>query len=333
MLGHPPSVAQHLAANVLTDGGGSIQLEQHIGLQQVLGPVHLKVGHGSGQPHPLVLDVEHHVLLVQLVRDKVDAPESGVLVAGVEALEAVGNAELGAILCKRVRVVGTATHGTIPVSNQSVSHHERDIVWVGPAASLDSNGNVSKRHCVVADSHIRSSVPAVHVNRSLMGDINSNFAKVLLSQFAQLSMVNTASSGKHHAGALVVGLDVVDQVIPGDGLDVLGGAQDGPAKGGALVGDCVQVVKDDLLQVHLDLLHLAQDNPTLALNLLLAECGVGEDVTQDFDSAVQVAREAFGVEDSLLPAGVGIQVSSHVLNLKLQTGLGSLGSAFEGHVL
>ena len=166
-----------------------------------------------------------------------------------------------------------------------------------------------------------------------MGNINSNFAKVLLSQFAQLSVVNATSSGQHHAGALVVGLDVMDQVVPRNGLDVLGRAQDGPAKGGALVGDCVQVVKDDLLQVHLDLLHLAQDNPTLALNLFLAECGVGEDVAQDFNSAIQVAREAFGIEDSLLPAGVRIQVSSHVLNLKLQPGLGSLGSAFEGHVL
>ena len=129
MLWHPPPVAQHLkgqdnirhtfarrrglsedkrtnitdlATNVLTDGGGSIQLQQHVGFQQVLGPVHLKVGHRGGQPHPLVLDVEHHVLLVQLVRDKVDAPESGVLVAGVEALEAVGNAKFGAVLCEGV---------------------------------------------------------------------------------------------------------------------------------------------------------------------------------------------------------------------------------------
>ena len=94
--------ATDLAANVLTDGGGSVQLQQHVGLQQVLGPVHLKVGHRGGQPHPLVLDVEHHVLLVQLVRDEVDAPESGVLVASVEALEAVGNAELSTVLCQRV---------------------------------------------------------------------------------------------------------------------------------------------------------------------------------------------------------------------------------------
>ena len=77
-----------LATNVFTDGGGSIQLQQHVGLQQVLGPVHLEVGHRGGQPHPLVLDVEHHCLLVQLVSDEVNAPQPGVLVAGVEALEA-----------------------------------------------------------------------------------------------------------------------------------------------------------------------------------------------------------------------------------------------------
>ena len=166
-----------------------------------------------------------------------------------------------------------------------------------------------------------------------MGNTDSNFAEVLLSELAQLSMVNTASAGKHHAGALVVGLNVVSQVVPGDGLDVLGGAQDGPAKGGALVGDGVQVVEDDLLKVHLDLLHLSQNNSTLTFNLLLAECGVGEDVAQDLDSAIQVAGEAFCIEDSLLPAGVGVQVCPHVLNLELKPGLRSLGGAFEGHVL
>ena len=87
----------------------------------------------------------------------------------------------------------------------------------------------------------------MHVNGSLMGNINSDLSKVLLGQLAQLSVVYASSTSKHHAGALVVGLDVVDQVVPGDGLDVLCGAQDGSAKGGALVSDCVQVVEHDLL--------------------------------------------------------------------------------------
>ena len=173
----------------------------------------------------------------------------------------------------------------------------------------------------------------MHVNGNLMGDINSNFAKVLLSELTEFSMVDSTSAGKHHAGSLVVGLNIVDQVVPGDRLDILGGAQDGSAKRSALVGDCVKMVENNLLQVHLDLLHLSQDNTTLTLNLLLAEGGVGQDVTQDLDGSVKVARQTLCVEDGLLPAGVGVQVSAHVLHLELKPCLGSLGGALEGHVL
>ena len=173
----------------------------------------------------------------------------------------------------------------------------------------------------------------MHVNGNLMGDINSNFAKVLLSELAEFSMVDSTSAGKHHAGSLVVGLNIVDQVVPGDRLDILGRAQDGSAKRSALVGDCVKMVENNLLQVHLDLLHLSQDNTTLTLDLLLAEGGVGQDVTQDLDGSVKVARQTLCVEDGLLPAGVGVQVSAHVLHLQLEAGLGPLGGSFEGHVL
>ena len=81
-------ICTYLAANVLTDRCGPIQLQKHVGLQQVLRPVHFEVGDRGGEPHPLVLDVEHHGFLVQLVSDEVDSPQPGVLVAGVEALEA-----------------------------------------------------------------------------------------------------------------------------------------------------------------------------------------------------------------------------------------------------
>ena len=95
----------------------------------------------------------------------------------------------------------------------------------------------------------------------------------------------------------------------------------------------MEVVEHDLLQVHLHLLHLSKNNSTLTFNLLLAKCGVGEDVTQDLNSAIQVTGEAFCIEDGLLSACVGIQVCPHVLNLELKSGLRSLGGAFEGHVL
>ena len=43
-------------------------------------------------------------------------------------------------------------------------------------------------------------------------------------------MSDTTGAGKHHPGPSVVGLDVVDQVVAGDALDILGETKDGPAR-------------------------------------------------------------------------------------------------------
>ena len=40
----PSAIAEHLSADVFTDGSGAVELEEHVGLQQVLGSVHLEVG-------------------------------------------------------------------------------------------------------------------------------------------------------------------------------------------------------------------------------------------------------------------------------------------------
>ena len=44
--------------------------------------------------------------------------------------------------------------------------------------------------------------------------ISSNLGEVLLSEGAELAVINSSSSGQHHPRALVVGADVVGQVIP-----------------------------------------------------------------------------------------------------------------------
>ena len=96
---------------------------------------------------------------------------------------------------------------------------------------------------------------------------------------------------------LVVGVDVVDQIVAGDALDVLGGSEDGSAQGRALVSHRVQVIEHHLLQVHVHLLHLPaqkqhininteltrdpilpENDSSFPFNLLLAEGAVGEDV-------------------------------------------------------
>jgi hypothetical protein len=71
---------------------------------------------------------------------------------------------------------------------------------------------------------------------------------------------------------------------------------------GHLVGDSVEMVEDHLLQVHLDLLHLSEDDAALPLNLLLPEGGVGEDVGEDLHRPLHVLSQALRVENRLLPA-------------------------------
>ena len=51
-------------------------------------------------------------------------------------------------------------------------------------------------------------------------------------------------------------------------MNVFGRPEDGPAERSLLVGDGVKVIKDDLLEVHFHLLHLAEDDATLALDFL-----------------------------------------------------------------
>merc|ERR1719411_523395 len=317
MLRYSPAVAEHLSADILTDGGGPVQLEQHVGLQQVLGPVHLKVGQRCADPHPLVLDVVDHVLLVQGVCHKVNSPQSSILVAGVERLEAVTEALLSTVVSQSGAVVSSTTHGPVPVTNQSVGHHQRNVVRVCPPAALHSDGHVGQGHGVVPDPHVAPGVPAVLVQGDLVGDINTDLAEVFLRHGAELRVVHPASAGQDHPGALVVGVDVVHQVVTADALDVLGGAEDGPAQGGALVGHGVEVVEHHVLQVHLNLLHLSEDDPSVPLDLLGAEGAVGEDVGENLHCSLGISGQTFSVEDSLLPAGVGVQVSSHVLPLQL----------------
>ena len=43
----------------------------------------------------------------------------------------------------------------------TATHHERDVVRVGPSTALDGNGDVSKGHRVVTDADIRASVPEI----------------------------------------------------------------------------------------------------------------------------------------------------------------------------
>lgn len=67
-------------------------------------------------------------------------------------------------------------------------------------------------------------------------------------------------------------------------LDVLGGAQDGPAQSCGLIRCSVKVVKDHFLQIGLHFLHLSEDDAALPLDFRLTQRAVLDDVGQNLHS-------------------------------------------------
>lgn len=65
--------------------------------------------------------------------------------------------------------------------------------------------------------------------------------------------------------------DIVDQILTANLFNVFGGSEDGPSKGGPLIGDGVKVVEYHLLNLLVDFLHLTQNDTTFSLNLSLSE--------------------------------------------------------------
>ena len=95
----------------------------------------------------------------------------------------------------------------------------------------------------------------------------------------------------------------------------------------------MEVIKDNFLQIHLDLLHFTENHTPLPLDLLLAVLGVLQDVGQDLDGVADVAGQALGVVDGLFSRRVGVDVGSHVLDFQLQLILRSLLRALNKHTM
>ena len=249
-------------------------------------------------------------------------------------------------------VVGVA-HGAVPVANDGLGDEGSEVVLVVPAHTLDGDGDVGRALGVVPDPDLRSDELGLLL---LLGDLLAGVAgglggergKVLLGEVDELLVGNATGTNEHHAVGGVVGLDVVLQVGALDALDVLLGAEDGASERLSLEGGGVQVVENDLLELLVDLLLLAENDVALALDGLGVELGVLEDVGKDVDGLGHVVVEGLGVVDGVFALSnvhqhskaqslwvsyrsVGIQVAAHVLDLELELVLCALlGSLWPG---
>ena len=84
-------------------------------------------------------------------------------------------------------------------------------------------------------------------------------------------MVDSTSTCQDHAGALVMGFDVVNEVIAADAFDILGGTQNSSAERSSLVCNGVQVIENNLLEVHFNLLHFTENDTTFTFDFLIVK--------------------------------------------------------------
>ena len=202
--------------------------------------------------------------------------------------------------------VGRVAHGAVPVADNGLGDQGSEVVVVLPADTLNGKGNVSSRESVVTDSDLGtdelgdtlllSGESQGSRGRGLAGEAT----EVLLSESHELLVGDTTGTNEDHAVSSVVGLDVVGQVVPGDGLDVLLGAEDGAAEGLVLEGSGVEVVEDNLLELLVDLLLLTEDDVALALDGSGLQLGVLKDVGEDVDGLGDIVVEGLGVVDGVL---------------------------------
>jgi hypothetical protein len=162
---------------------------------------------------------------------------------------------------------------------------------------------VSGGHGVVANTNVGADEGSLLLGQEVgvvLRPGGRETGEVLLSKFNQLLVGDATSTNQDHAVGSVVVLDVAGELGSGDVLDVLAGAEDGAAEGLVLEGSRVQVVEDDLLDLLLNLLRLAQDNVTLSLDGGLLELGVLQDVGEDIDALGDVRVESLGEVDGVL---------------------------------
>ena len=95
----------------------------------------------------------------------------------------------------------------------------------------------------------------------------------------------------------------------------------------------MQVVEDNLLELLVNLLLLADDNVALALDRRRLELRVLEDIGDDVDRGRDVLPEALRVVHGLLAGGVGVEMGTEVLDFELESLLRAAVRALEGKVL
>lgn len=237
-------------------------------------------------------------------------------------------------------LVGSIAGSLVVVAHNSLCNQSSKVVIGVPADTLDSDSNVSGAHGVITDANVGADKVSLDLGLKIgrvLDARSGKSGKVLLGKLDDLLVGDTTRVDQDHAVSRVVVLDVVGELGTGDVADVFTWAEDRATEGLVLESSGMKVIKDDLLNLLLDLFRLAEDDITLALDSGGLELGVLQDIGDDIDALGNVGVEGFGKVDGVLTLEtlksvwktnfvaqitayrcVRVEVTTHVLNLQFE---------------
>lgn len=223
----------------------------------------------------------------------------GVAVAGRERHEAVGKLVLVDEAAELAALVRSVAQSLVVVADDSLGNESSEVVRGVPADTLNSESNVGSAEGIVTNANVGADEVSLLLGQSLGASSAGEAREVLLSKLDKLLVRNATGADEDHTVSSVVLLDVVGELGAGNIADVLAGAENGASKGLALEGGGVEVVENNLLNLLLNLLGLAEDHVALSLDGRLLELGVLEDIGKNVDALGNIGVEGLGEVDGV----------------------------------
>mmetsp|Transcript_29054 Transcript_29054/g.53396 ORF Transcript_29054/g.53396 Transcript_29054/m.53396 type:complete len:452 (-) Transcript_29054:12-1367(-) len=316
---------------------GAVLVEEEGGLELILGADNitlLDIESGLGE---VVHDVVRVVVATIPISNTVNTEETSVVVVGVEGHEGVSKT-LGSDTLDEVTARVLANSAVlVPTTEHGLENHQGNRIGVSPGRTLEGDGDSALSGIGVTIVNIRTSVKGglLRNERANSGAVVliGDGAEGRLSELDKGIVVDGTGSGEDHAGAPVVSLNVLNEVITGDAANVLLRTKDGTTKRGVLESSSMEVVKDLLVGLLVNLLHFPEDDAALTVDGLLIKLGVQKNVGEDIDSVRDILAHNLGIVAGLLTASVSIELTTHVLNLDLKVTNSALLGTLEEKVL
>mmetsp|Transcript_13935 Transcript_13935/g.21007 ORF Transcript_13935/g.21007 Transcript_13935/m.21007 type:complete len:260 (-) Transcript_13935:147-926(-) len=145
---------------------------------------------------------------------------------------------------------------------------------------------------------------------------------------------DTSSRHHHHIIRGIIRIDILEQIFARDALNVVHRAENGASQRTILKTILMQMIENELfLRLAVHILHLLQDHASLALNCLLVQQRITQNIRQNVHRLIGVFTQHLRIIHRLFARRVRIQMAAQILHFHLELFAGTFARTFERQML